>query len=59
MVSKAADYPEVRLHDLSYGHASIQLTLDTYSHIMPSMQDDAAAIVDGAMRKALNKRREP
>jgi integrase len=35
------------------GHASITLTLDTYSHVMPSMQDDAAATIDGAMRKAL------
>ena len=32
------------------GHASIQLTLDTYSHVMPSMQDDAAATIDAAMR---------
>lgn len=38
------------------GHASIQLTLDTYSHVMPSMQDDAAATIDAAMRKALKKR---
>lgn len=25
------------------GHASIGITLDTYSHVLPSMQDDAAA----------------
>jgi integrase len=25
------------------GHASIQITLDTYSHVMPGMQQDAAA----------------
>jgi len=37
------------------GHASIQLTLDTYSHLLPSMQDDAASIIDIAMRKALKK----
>jgi integrase len=37
------------------GHASIQLTLDTYSHLLPSMQDDAAAIIDGVMRKALKR----
>jgi integrase len=24
------------------GHANIQLTLDTYSHVLPSMQQDAA-----------------
>jgi integrase len=38
------------------GHASIQLTLDTYSHVMPSMQDGAAATIDAAMRKAMKKR---
>lgn len=27
------------------GHASIALTLDTYSHAIPAMQDDAAAKV--------------
>ena len=27
------------------GHASIQITLDTYSHVMPGMQADAAAKV--------------
>lgn len=37
------------------GHASIQLTLDTYSHVMPSMQEDAAATIDAAMRAALKK----
>jgi integrase len=37
------------------GHASIQLTLDTYSHVMPSMQDDAASAIDQAMRKALKR----
>lgn len=27
------------------GHASIAITLDTYSHVLPSMQEDAAARV--------------
>ena len=27
------------------GHASIQITLDTYSHVMPGMQEDAATKV--------------
>jgi integrase len=27
------------------GHASIQITIDTYSHVMPGMQADAAAKV--------------
>jgi len=31
------------------GHASIQITLDTYSHVMPGMQEDAAAKVGALM----------
>jgi integrase len=29
------------------GHASIRITLDTYSHLIPSLQEDAAKKVDG------------
>ncbi|HUY40813.1 MAG TPA: site-specific integrase [Candidatus Dormibacteraeota bacterium] len=29
------------------GHASIKLTMDTYSHVMPSMQREAALAVEG------------
>jgi hypothetical protein len=43
-----------------FGHSKIGITLDlyshVYSHVLPNMQADAAAIVDGAMRAALNKR---
>ena len=38
------------------GHSSIAITLDIYSHLMPNMQGDAAATVDGALRAAINKR---
>jgi len=38
------------------GHSSIAITLDIYSHLMPNMQGDAAATVDGVMRAAINKR---
>jgi hypothetical protein len=38
------------------GHSSIAITLDIYSHLMPNMQEDAAATVDGVMRAAINKR---
>ena len=27
------------------GHASISITLDTYSHVLPDMQDEAAAVI--------------
>ncbi len=40
------------------GWAILGITLDLYSHVLPNMQADAAAIVDGALRAALNKRGE-
>jgi hypothetical protein len=30
--------------------------MDIYSHLMPNMQGEAAAAVDGVMRAAINKR---
>ncbi|WP_375762854.1 tyrosine-type recombinase/integrase [Bradyrhizobium sp. Pha-3] len=38
------------------GHSSIAITMDVYSHLMPNMQGEAAAAVDGVMRAAINKR---
>ena len=35
------------------GHASIGITLDTYSHVMPGMQEEAAEKIDAGLRKAL------
>jgi integrase len=32
------------------GHSSITLTLDTYSHVLPGMQERAAAKLDGILR---------
>jgi integrase len=34
-------------------HASIGITLDTYSHVMPGMQEEAAAKIDAGPRAAL------
>lgn len=31
------------------GHSTVTLTLNTYSHVLPSMQDDAALKLDGVM----------
>jgi integrase len=31
------------------GHASISMTLDTYSHVLPAMQDDAARALSAAL----------
>lgn len=35
------------------GHASISITLDTYSHVLPGLQEDAARKIDAALRTAL------
>ncbi|HZL59172.1 MAG TPA: site-specific integrase [Stellaceae bacterium] len=32
------------------GHASISITLDVYSHVIPGMQEDAAKRIDAALR---------
>jgi hypothetical protein len=37
-------------------HSSIAITMDIYSHLMPNMQGEAAAVVDGALHAAINKR---
>jgi integrase len=39
------------------GHASISMTLDLYSHVVPGMQEGAAASVDDIMRTAMRKRK--
>ena len=38
------------------GHSKIGITLDLYSHVLPNMQADAAALVDDALQAAGNKR---
>ena len=38
------------------GHSKVGITLDLYSHVMPGMQEDAAARVDDAVRSAINNR---
>jgi integrase len=37
------------------GHSKVGITLDLYSHVLPGMQEDAAALVDGALRSAQEK----
>jgi integrase len=39
------------------GHATVAITLDLYSHVLPGMQADAASRVDEALREALEKHR--
>jgi len=40
------------------GHSRVGITLDLYSHVLPGMQEDAAARVDAALRQALEERSE-
>ena len=35
------------------GHSTINITLDTYSHVMPDMQDEAAEKLDGVLKAAM------
>jgi integrase len=35
------------------GHSSVGFTLDRYSHVIPSLQEDAAQRIDAALRKTL------
>jgi len=34
-------------------HANVGITLDTYSHVMPGMQEEAAEKIDAGLRAAL------
>ncbi len=38
------------------GHSKVGITLDLYSHVMPGMQESAAAMVDDALQIALRSR---
>ena len=37
------------------GHASVSITLDVYSHVIPGMQEDAAKRIDAALRTHLEQ----
>src|SRR3984957_17833710 len=38
------------------GHSRVGITLDLYSHVMPGMQEDAAAMVDNELQIAMQQR---
>lgn len=40
------------------GHSNIGITLDTYSHVIPTMQAEAARTLDNALRTAANNGRK-
>ena len=48
LLLSAGTHPK-KVQDL-LGHSTISLTLDTYSHILPSMQDEVASAMDGLLR---------
>jgi integrase len=50
----AGIHPKVASERL--GHSKVGITLDLYSHVMPGMQAEAAAAVDGAMQAAQQRR---
>jgi integrase len=37
------------------GHSAIGITIDAYAHILPGMQEDAAAKMDTALRAAVTR----
>jgi integrase len=45
LASKSASSQAWRL-----GHATISITLDTYSHVLPSLQREAASKLDDLLR---------
>ena len=51
---KAGVHPKVASERL--GHSRVALTLDTYSHVIPGMQEDAVARIDAVFSAALIKR---
>lgn len=51
----AGVHPKVASERL--GHSKVGITLDLYSHVMPGMQEEAAAKVDDALRAAMEMKR--
>jgi integrase len=37
------------------GHSDVRLTLDLYSHVLPGIQENAAALVDEQLRAEIDK----
>jgi len=52
LMLKAGIHPKVVQERL--GHASIQITLDTYSHVAPGLQEAAAAQFDKLVSHSYN-----
>ena len=50
LMLKAGVHPKVVSERL--GHASVAITLDVYSHLVPSLQDEAAIALDDILRSS-------
>jgi hypothetical protein len=48
----------VKVASEGLGHSKVGITLDLYSHVLPGMQEDAAARVDEAYQIAEKRRAE-
>jgi integrase len=51
----AGVHPKVASERL--GHSKVGITLDLYSHVLPGMQAEAAALVDTALQSAMQRRK--
>jgi integrase len=51
----AGVHPKVASERL--GHSKVGITLDLYSHVLPGMQAEAAALVDAAFQNAMQRRK--
>jgi len=51
--SPAGVHPKVVSERL--GHSAVGITLDTYSHVLPGMQEDAVRLLDAALAMAMKK----
>jgi integrase len=51
---RAGVHPKIASERL--GHSTIAITMDTYSHAMPGLQEDAAQRIDAALRLALRQK---
>ena len=56
LMLKQGTHPKVVQERL--GHASIQITLDTYSHVAPGLQEAAAARFDRAFTERYNEHKK-
>ena len=53
LMLRAGVHPKVVSERL--GHATVGLTLDTYSHVLPDLQRDAAQVMDGVLRPGIRR----